>query len=124
MTRLIFSFDTEDYVNPNAADGILYCAEILRKNGVVGCFNVVGRLAQALVKWNRPDVIEALKHHEIETHSLAHSYHPTINEYTDLEDFEEAKALFLKNETESLRILSEVFGIHFVTAENFGKNAE
>ena len=116
MTYLTLSFDTEDYVNPAAADGILRCAEILRRNGVVGCFNVVARLAQALVKWSRQDVIDALKYHEIETHSLAHSFHPTIDEYTDLANFDEAKARLLKNETEALRILSEILGVKKVYA--------
>ena len=97
MTKIVFSFDVEDYVNPHAADGILYCAEILRKTGIRGCFNIVARLAQALVKWGRTDIIEALKYHELDLHSLAHSYHPTINEYTDLEDYEAAKAESLAN---------------------------
>ena len=34
MTYLVFSFDVEDYVNPNAADGILWSAELLRRAGV------------------------------------------------------------------------------------------
>ena len=86
MTYLVFSFDVEDYINPNAADGILWSAELLRKAGIRGCFNIVARLAEALVAWGREDVIEALKHHEIDLHSMAHSHHPTINEYTDLAD--------------------------------------
>jgi len=111
MTKIVFSFDVEDYVNPHAADGILYCAEILRKTGIRGCFNIVARLAQALVKWGRTDIIEALKYHELDLHSLAHSYHPTINEYTDLEDYEAAKALFLQNETKARDIISDIFGV-------------
>lgn len=93
MTDIIFSFDTEDYVNKEAADAILNIANILREENVRGCFNVVGRLAESLVKWGRTDVIEALKYHEIDNHSLAHSHHPTINEYTDLADYDEALAL-------------------------------
>ena len=111
MTQIAFSFDTEDYVNPHAADGILNCAEILRKAGIKGCFQVVARLAEALVKWGRTDIMEALKYHEIDLHSLAHSYHPTINEYTDLEDFEEAKARFLHDELRAREIVSDVFGV-------------
>ena len=111
MTYIVFSFDTEDYVNPHAADGILRCAEILRSEGIRGCFNVVAKLAEALVKWGRQDVIEALKYHEIETHSYAHSWHPTINEYTDIEDFEEAKRRFLENELKARKILMDVFGV-------------
>jgi hypothetical protein len=110
MTYLVFSFDVEDYVNPNAADGILWSAELLRRAGVRGCFNIVARLAEALVEWGREDVIEALKHHEIDLHSLAHSYHPTINEYTDLADYGAARAEFLRKEGEARRIIGEILG--------------
>lgn len=111
MTEFIFNFDTEDYINPHAADGILIVAEHLRKAGIKGCFQVVGRLVDALIQWGRTDIIEALKHHEINTHSLQHSLHPTISEYTDLADFEEAKKEFFKNELRSRDILFDTFGI-------------
>lgn len=116
MTNIIFSFDTEDYVNPKGADGILRTARILRENGIRGCYNVVGRLAEALEKWGRQDVIEELRHHEIESHSLRHSHHPTICEYTDIEDFDEAMALFTEQESETLSILRRIFGCDKVWA--------
>ena len=111
MTYLVFSFDVEDYINPNAADGILWSAELLRKAGIRGCFNIVARLAEALVEWGREDVIKALRHHEIDLHSLAHSYHPTINEYTDLADYEAARAEFLRQECEAREIIYRIFGV-------------
>ena len=80
MTNVIFSFDTEDYVNPHAADGILRVSRIVREAGFTPCHNLVARTAEALEKWGRQDVLDELKKCEIETHSLAHSYHPTINE--------------------------------------------
>lgn len=116
MTEVFFSFDTEDYVNPIGADGVLRSAELLRNAGIQGCFCVVARTAEAFVKWGRTDVIEALRHHEISTHSYAHSYHPTINEYTDIADFEEAMTRFLTLEEKSVQILREVFGIQQVPA--------
>ena len=116
MTYIVLSFDVEDYVNPHAADGILRCAELLRRHGVRGAFNVVGYLATALEAWGRQDVIDALRYHEIETHSLAHSMHPTINEYTDLEDFDEALSEFLRRETEARDILYRVFGVRHLPA--------
>lgn len=116
MTELFFSFDTEDYVNENAAEGILRTAQILRKEGIQGCYNVVGRVAEALPKWGRWDIIEELKHHEIETHSYAHSYHPTINEYTDIEDFDKAMESFLEREQKCCEILKETFGVSSISA--------
>ena len=61
MTDIVFSFDTEDFVNKDAAEGILRCANLLDKHSVVGSFNVVARLALALKEWHREDIIEALK---------------------------------------------------------------
>lgn len=116
MTYITFSFDTEDYVNAVGADDILRIAKLLKSHNITGCFNVVARLAEALKKWGRQDVIEALKNHEIETHSLAHSYHPTINEYTDLENYDEALRLFLEQETKALDILKDTFQIDKVYA--------
>lgn len=110
MKYLVFAFDTEDYVHEYAADGVLRDAELLTKLGIRGSFNVVGRMAEALVKWGRQDVIDALKKHEIGTHSLAHTYHPTINEYTDIADYDAALAEFLRQESACLDIIDRVFG--------------
>jgi len=110
MTALIFSFDTEDYVNPHAAEGILRASKTVREGGFLPCHNVVAKLAENLVKWGRQDVIDELKQCELATHSLAHSMHPTINEYTDIEDFEEAMRRFRAHEDEAVRILHEVLG--------------
>jgi len=110
MKYLVFAFDTEDYVHEYAAEGALRDAALLTSLGVRGCFNIVGRMARALVKWGRQDVIEAIKKHEISTHSLAHTHHPTINEYTDVADYDAALAEFLRQESECLDIIAEVFG--------------
>lgn len=111
MTNVIFRFDTEDYVNEHALDGIMNAIEPLNNAGFKGCFVVVGRFAEALMKWGRQDIIDALKKHEIGIHSLAHSQHPTINEYTDIDDFDEALRIFLENEQECIDILQDVFDV-------------
>jgi len=111
MTDIVFSFDTEDLANIAGFDGILRTAEILRKHNVRGCFQVVGRLAELLEKHGRQDIIEALKYHEIDSHSLGHSLHPTINECTDLEDFDEAYRILEAREKETLAILKRIFGV-------------
>ena len=116
MTDVILSFDTEDYVNPCGADGILRVGRILRERGYKGCFNVVGWLAKALTAWGRQDVIEELRYHEVETHSLKHSYHPTICEYTDIADFDEAMRRFRREEDEALELLRKHLGVDNVVA--------
>ena len=116
MTKIVFSFDTEDFTNKKAADAILEEAEILRSEGVRGCFCVVGFLAAQLREWERTDVIEALKKHEIDLHSLGHTLHPLINEYTDKKDFFEAKAEFLRQEKYAMKCLKDTFGVEKVYA--------
>lgn len=116
MTDIIFSFDTEDFTSNTAADAILTEAEILRRHNVKGCFCLVGLLAKQLKAWGRDDVLAALKHHEIESHTYGHTLHPMINEYTDIEDFEAAKAEVIRQETEALRLIKEATGTERVFA--------
>ena len=108
MTDIIFSFDTEDFTSDYAADAVEAEAEILRKEGVKGGFCLVGLFAKQLKNWNKTNVCEALKHHIIGNHSYGHTLHPTINEYTDLEDFEEAEKECLRQETESQNLIADV----------------
>ena len=117
MTKIIFSFDTEDIINEIGADGILMSARILREEGFKGCFNIVGLLADQLVTWNRFDIINELKeHHDVNFHSHTHSIHPTINEYTDKENFYEALEEFVTDEGEGLKKVQAVFGKKGLTA--------
>ncbi len=111
MTDIIFSFDTEDLANIAGLDGVLRTAEILRKHHVRGCFQTVGRLVEIMEQEGRTDVIEALKYHEIDDHSLQHSLHPTINEMTDLEDYGKAHDTLMAYQRENHDILRRVFGI-------------
>ena len=90
MTDIVFSFDTEDFTSCRAADAIYREAKILEEEGVRGCFCLVGLLADQLVKWGRTDVLDALKYHEIDSHTYGHTLHPMINEYTDIENAYEA----------------------------------
>lgn len=116
MTDIILSFDTEDFTSNEVADAIYQQAEILREAGVKGCFFVVGLLAKQLENWGRTDVLEALKHHEVASHSYGHTMHPTINEYTDIEDFEEAKREVLRQETEAVQMIQHAFDVDEIYA--------
>lgn len=116
MTDIIFSFDTEDFTSSRAADGILYEANLFREEGVTGNFCVVGLLAEQLKKWGRNDVIEALSHHEIGTHTYGHTLHPMINEYTDIEDFYKAQEELIRQETEGVEYIKKNLGVDKVWA--------
>ncbi len=110
MTDVIFSFDTEDFTSNISADAILEEAQILRSHGIKGGFQVVGLLAKQLGVWGREDIKEELKNHEICFHSFGHSYHPTINEYTDLEDYSEARRILWESESEGAKLVRDFFG--------------
>lgn len=110
MTDIIFSFDTEDFTSSVAADAIYREAEILREAGIKGGFCIVGLLAQQLEKWGRSDVTDALKFHEIGNHSYGHTLHPTINEYTDVEDFDQAYNELTRQEKESVQMINKATG--------------
>ncbi len=92
-TEVIISFDTEDFTSNRAADAIRDTAITLREEGVRANYNMVGLLAKQLIEWRRFDVLDALKSHEISFHSKTHSLHPTLVEYTDLEDYDAAHKL-------------------------------
>lgn len=116
MTDIIFSFDTEDFTSPRAAEGILNAATILREEGIRGCFCMVGLLADQLLNWGRADILEALRYHEVQFHSYGHSLHPTIHEYTDIEDFDAAYRELIRQETLGVSMVKAATGVDRVYA--------
>lgn len=116
MTDIIFSFDTEDFTSNIAADAIKREADILYEQGVRGSFCLVGFLADQLVNWGRNDVLESLSHHEINLHTLGHTYHPMINEYTDIDDFYAARDEVIRQETLALEKIKNATGVKSVYA--------
>lgn len=116
MSNLVFSFDSEDFTSSYAANGVLDAAEMLRAEGIRGCFCIVGLLARQLAAWGRTDVLEALKYHEIDFHTYGHTLHPTIAEYTDCEDFTQAYNEVMRQETEGLAYVKAATGVNHVFA--------
>ena len=116
MTELIFSFDTEDFTSSESMDTILEEANLFREEGVRGCFCLVGLLAKHMKEWGREDVIEALSHHEIDSHTYGHTLHPMINEYTDIEDVDEAIARVVKEESLAIDYIKATTGAERIYA--------
>jgi len=108
-TKLMFSFDTEDFTNPRSADAILRVAKLFESEGIVGHFQVVGQLARQLENWGRKDVIEALSRHVIGTHTLNHSVHPNMLELSDGADYAAAYGRVMAQESECVAVLKRVF---------------
>ena len=111
MTEIYFSFDTEDYTSDTSSDAVRDEARILEEYGVRGNVNIVGYLAREFVRHRRQDVLDALRAHTISFHSLRHSYHPTINEYTDREDYAAARAELALQEREGMGMVKAACGV-------------
>ena len=110
-TKVMFFFDTEDFVCDRSSDAIRDLAEILTEEGVKGEFNIVGYLARELVRNRRSDVIEALAPHAIGTQSLGHSAHPAICELTDMADYRVAYRNALASEAEGIGMVKAATGL-------------
>jgi peptidoglycan/xylan/chitin deacetylase (PgdA/CDA1 family) len=80
---LVVTFDTEDYVTPEA-EGIddipKWLAETMTEEGVTGTFFVIGEKARSLESRGRHDVIAAMARHDIGSHTDLGSIHPTVTE--------------------------------------------
>ncbi len=109
MPKVIFSFDTEDYINPAADDFTKRICEVFDANGVTASFMVVGERARVLVERGRLDVIDALRRHEIGYHSYFHSLHPNVSEYLDGCEWSDGVAEFLGREHEGFALVQQVF---------------
>jgi len=109
-TKILFSFDTEDYTCDRSNDAIRDIANLLSAEGVRGNFNIVGFLAARLLELKRFDVIDALKGHVIGSQTLYHSRHPDIAELGDDPSYERAYRLTMADEAKALGMLDAAFG--------------
>ena len=126
--QIIFSFDTEDYVDPVSNDALLRLAEIHTKHDVPACFGIVGEKARFLRTCGRRDVIDAVARHEVGYHSDHHFILPDyyydqefVPEYVESQPWDQAMARLLTEESRGVHDVAEVFGKHPVTwLRNFG----
>jgi len=110
MAKVIFSFDTEDYINLQAEEAVLRLAHTLEGEGVRGCFCVVGEVAATWRRRGSNQVLEALRPHEIASHTWRHSWHPNIVEYSEDPDWHRSLARFLREERYSCDLIMDVCG--------------
>ena len=109
-TKVVFFFDTEDFIQPRSADAIRDMANVLASEGVKGHFAMIGYLGKKLVDWRRFDVIDALKAHHMGTQTLYHSLHPNITEFTDIEDYDAAYRRAMDEESRGIGMLMAATG--------------
>ena len=102
----MFTFDIEDFINPNEIDGIYSVLEILAKYDFRGLFFITGHMAERLKDF--PMLVDLLEDHEIGFHSSGHSVRPTIPEYTDVESYSQAYSISLEREISHINPLTGV----------------
>jgi hypothetical protein len=112
MGEFILSFDTEDLANRGAADdAILQLATILAEEGVKGCFNIVSSLIGILKEAGRQDVLDALRRHEISSHSRRHTWHPTPPEVAEQLSWNDAFAWSVEQQGTAIEEIKREFGL-------------
>ncbi len=110
MTDVIISFDSEDYLTPEAADGEKWWAEALTARGLRGSFQLVGELVRALRRRGRQDVLDAIARHAIGFHTDYHSLPPTHPESVADLSLEDGVAHILRREANGMATLADAFG--------------
>ena len=122
-TKVLFFFDTEDFTSDESNDAIRDIANILHGEGVRGQFAMAGQLGRFLLEKKRTDVIAALKHHLVGSHTLYHSKHPNIAEYGDIEDYDAAYRRTWEEEKLGFELLENALGQRSTWCSVFPGNA-
>ena len=104
LCKLYLTFDTEDFISRNTIPVLQKILESLEKYDMKGLFFITGYVAEKLQDF--PEVVDLLKRHEIGYHSSSHSVHPTIYEFTDIEDYSKAYDVSIQRETAHINPLS------------------
>jgi len=108
--NVIFSFDSEDYLTPEAADAEKWWALELTRRGLRGSFQCVAELIRSLQKHGRQDVIDAIARHEIGSQSNYHSLPPQHPVALDGMNLEKGIEWIFRRESSGLATLMETFG--------------
>jgi len=109
--KILFSFDTEDFIDPQSDDTLLDLCKTFSRHDLRACICLVTERARVLRERRRWDVLEALKSHEVNSHTAFHSVHPTCAEYTEPLDWREGVRENLLREGEALDLLKEICGV-------------
>jgi len=124
LPRTIFlTFDVEDFVNDRSIKALNCILDMLKKNKLEALFFITGPMAEKLAL--HEEILNLLCEHQIGYHSSSHSVRPTIPEYTDVEDYDEAILAAVRRETSHINPLTGEIegkgGIH-VLRELFASN--
>ena len=120
---LVVTFDTEDYITPEAEridDIPKWLAETMTEEGVTGTFFVIGEKARSLEKRGRRDVIEAMAKHDIGSHTNFGSIHPTVTEELEKAGWDDGVRLMREQESAGIDEMARIFGIPVTTLARHG----
>ena len=121
--KVFLTFDVEDFINDRSIKALHYILKMLDENKLKAIFFITGHMAEKLAGYK--EIVDMLSEHQIGYHSSSHSVKPTILEYTDIEDYEEARLESLRRETSHINPLTGEIegkgGIH-VLRELFPNN--
>jgi hypothetical protein len=120
--EMIFSFDTEDWIDPLSNDSLLRLAQIHTKHAVPATFGLVGEKARFIHVCGRSDVVEALKDHEVGYHSDHHFILPNwrydprhMPAWVNEMDWDSAMDRLLAEESRGIADIGDIFGERPVT---------
>ncbi|RPJ03582.1 MAG: hypothetical protein EHM31_00295 [Candidatus Aminicenantes bacterium] len=122
-TFVVVTFDTEDYITPEAEridDIPKWLAETMTEEGVTGTFFVIGEKARSLEKRGRRDVIAAMAKHDIGSHTNFGSIHPTVTEELENAGWRDGIRLMLEQESASIDEMARIFGVPVRTLARHG----
>ena len=108
--RVLFSYDTEDFVTPESDDALLAIAQTLRRHGIRASFAVVGDKARALWTRRRRDVIEAVAWHDVQYHANTHLCWPQTTVEVSRMKWDEGVEFVVRTESHGVEDVAEVFG--------------
>jgi len=115
--QIVFSFDTEDYVDPVSNDALKALAQSHTRHDMPASFGLVGEKARFLQARGRRDVIEAIAEHEIAYHSDHHFMLPDTHyedtftpEYMEKAGWDLAVARLSAEESRGVRDVERICG--------------
>ena len=107
---VLFWFDVEDYITPQADDALQRLIEAFDAQGVRATWKLVGEKLRVLERRGRGDIIELLRRHDVGYHTDFHSRHPTVAEYLADQRWDEGVAEFAQRERPGYEDILRVFG--------------
>jgi hypothetical protein len=104
MLKLLLTLDCEDFINPRSTFALRRVLELLQKYDLRAIFFLTGHVCEKLMSF--PEISNLLEEQEIGYHSTAHSVHPNLFQYTDVENYHVARHISLDRETAHINPLT------------------